>query len=348
MDNWEQLLISPLTKIRDAILKIDKLGKRIVIVVDENRRLMGTLTDGDIRRALIKQISFDGPVSQIMCKTPRFVQTNWAPNQIKEIMEQNSLLQLPLLNEMGRVVGVETLQEIYSRNKFDNPILLIAGGFGKRLHPLTENCPKPLLNVGDKPILELIIERFKSAGFHRFYISTHYLHDMIECTIGEGSRWGVSIRYIYEEQPLGTGGSLGLLPKQEIHLPLIMMNADLVTAINFENLLSFHKEHGGIATMCGRKYEHIVPYGVIQSNGYKVISIEEKPVHSFFINAGVYVVEPALIQQISAGHAIDMPTILEAQMSMGNQVNLYPLHEYWLDIGRKEDYKLAQLEAINL
>ncbi len=348
MKNWEQLLISPHTKISDAIFNLDKCGKRVVIVVDENRLLLGTLTDGDIRRALIKQVSLDLPVNQIMCKTPKVVQNNWASDQVQIIMEQHDLLHIPIVDENGSVVGLETLQEIYKRHFFDNPVLLIAGGFGKRLYPLTENCPKPLLNIGDKPILTLIIERFKTAGFHTFFISTHYLHDMIEKTIGDGSKWGVTIEYLYEEKPLGTGGALGLLPMDQINAPLIMMNADLLTEINFENLLSYHKEHQGIATICGRKYEHVVPYGVIQSNGFKVISIEEKPTHRFFINAGIYVIEPELIHRMIPGQRIDMPTILEHQLSIGNSVNLYPIHEYWLDIGRIEDFNLAQLDITKL
>lgn len=350
MQNWELLLVKPQTKIIDAISTLDKLGKRLILIADDDHVLLGTVTDGDIRRALIKQIPMDRPVSDIMCKEPKFVRADWIPEVVKTTMEQHDLLHLPILDRDHKIVGLQTLQDLLKKQTlhFDNPVFIIAGGFGTRLHPLTENCPKPLLKVGSKPILELILERFISSGFHRFFISTHYLHDMISDYFGDGSRWGVTIEYIYEDKPLGTAGGLGLLPHHEIEKPLIMMNADLMTTLDFASLLSFHELHGGAATMCARKYEHRVPYGVIQSNEHRVLSIEEKPVHSWFINAGIYVLSPQLVKSVIPGQHLDMPTLLEIQIAAGQHVNVFPVHEYWLDIGRMEDYQLAQIEVAEL
>jgi NDP-sugar pyrophosphorylase family protein len=205
-----------------------------------------------------------------------------------------------------------------------------------------------MLKVGQKPILELIIENFVSAGLHRFFISTHYMPGMIRDHIGDGSRWGVSVRYVHEEQPLGTGGALGLLPHEEIDMPMVMMNGDLLTNLNFHHLLAFHETHSGVATMCVREYEHRIPYGVVQSDGHRINSMVEKPLQRFFINAGIYLLSPEFVHEVPAGQRVDMPTLLEQQIARGRSVNMFPIHEYWLDIGRIEDFQRAQAEIGNL
>jgi dTDP-glucose pyrophosphorylase/CBS domain-containing protein len=347
MKNWKALLVRPETAIADAIKVLDKGGQRIVIVTDVSGRLLGTVTDGDVRRALIYHVSMDLPVEQIMCKTPRSAKSDWNRERALATMEKYQLLQLPIIDDNDRIIGVETLYEV-CKPHYNNPVLLIAGGLGTRLHPLTLDCPKPLLKVGDKPILELILERFINAGFHRFFISTHFKSEMIREHFGDGRKWGSTINYVYEDKPLGTGGALGLLPHEEIDLPLIMMNGDLLTNLNFEHLLSFHEEHANIATMCVREYKHSVPYGVIQSIDHQVVSMVEKPTHRFFINAGVYVFSPELVKSCTPGVHIDTPTLLEQQIAMGKKVNMFPIHEYWLDIGRMEDFQLAQNEYAGL
>jgi NDP-sugar pyrophosphorylase family protein len=220
----------------------------------------------------------------------------------------------------------------------------MAGGFGTRLRPLTNNCPKPMLKVGDKPILEQILLNFVEAGFHRFYISTHYMPEVIRDYFGNGEKWGISIQYVHEEEPLGTGGALGLLPHDEIDQPLFMMNGDLLTSLNLHSFLEFHETHNGVATMCVREYEHQVPYGVITSEGTQIKSMVEKPVHRFFVNAGIYLLDPALVKSVVPGTRIDMPTLLEGQIDGGSAVNMFPIHEYWLDIGRMDDFHKAQTE----
>jgi dTDP-glucose pyrophosphorylase len=344
MKQWESTLIGPETSLETAIETLDREALRIVMVVNAERRLLGTLTDGDLRRALLKHLPLATHVGEVMCKTPRTATRDWSRERILADMEKYQLLQLPVIDQEGRVIGLETLHDLLHKRHRDNPVFLMAGGFGTRLRPLTHNCPKPLLKVGEKPILELILESFINAGFHRFFISTHYMPEMIREHFGDGSRWGVSIRYIHEEEPLGTGGALGLLPHDEIDLPLFMMNGDLLTTLNFQNLLEFHQDHAGVATMCVREYEHCVPYGVIQSEGHRICSMVEKPVYRFFINAGIYLLSPELVKSVAPGTRIDMPTLLEREIADGKDVNMFPVHEYWLDIGRMEDFQRAQQE----
>lgn len=342
MKKWEKILVGPTTSLEHAIEVLDKGALRIAIVVDEQRRLLGTLTDGDIRRALLRHLPLDIAVSEVMCASPQVARREWTREHILSIMETTQLLQLPVVDEQNAVVGLETLHDLLDKRQLDNPVFLMAGGFGTRLYPLTQDCPKPLLKVGGKPILELILESFVEAGFHRFYMSTHYLPEMIREHFGDGKRWGVSIKYIHEEEPLGTGGALGLLPHEEINLPMLMMNGDLLTRVNYRGLLQFHQEHDNIATMCVREYEHKVPYGVITSDGHRVTGMVEKPVQRFFINAGIYIVSPELVRSVKPGTRVDMPTLLESAMTKGSDVTMFPMHEYWLDIGRIEDFKRAQ------
>jgi NDP-sugar pyrophosphorylase family protein len=263
------------------------------------------------------------------------------------VMESTRLLQLPVVDAERRIIGIETLHDMLDRKRLDNPVFLMAGGFGKRLYPLTQDCPKPMLKVADKPILELILQSFADAGFHRFFISTHYLPEVIRDHFGDGSRWDVSIRYVHEEEPLGTGGALGLLPRDEIDQPLFLMNGDLLTRVDFRSLLDFHERHGGAATLCVREYESQIPYGVIQSDGHRISHIVEKPTQRFFINAGIYMLSPELIQRVTPGDRIDMPTLLEREIGAGREINMFPVHEYWLDIGRMDDFQRAQQAGLN-
>lgn len=342
MKNWQTLLVKPDTTMSDAIEVLDRGAQRIVLVVDTEAHLLGTVTDGDIRHALIKRMPMDLPIHQIMCVTPKTAQEDWNRDLILSTMEKHALLQLPIVDAQNRIVGLETLHDILKKRRRDNPVFLIAGGLGTRLHPLTHACPKPLLKIGEKPILELILERFIDAGFHRFFISTHFMPEMINAYFGDGSRWGVTIQYIHEDHPLGTAGALGLLPHDEIDLPLFMMNGDLLTSLNFQNLLDFHHEQDALATVCVREYEHRVPFGVISFEGHRITSIVEKPVQRSFINAGIYLLSPEFIRSVSPGARTDMPDLLLRHIHAGRPVNMFPIHEYWLDIGRMDDFKQAQ------
>lgn len=342
MKNWKNITVLPDLSFAEALSVLDQRGQRIVLVTDEQDRLLGTVTDGDVRRALLRHEPMETPISKVMCATPRVAELNWSREKTLAVMEDSKLLHLPVVDAERRVVGLETLHEMLDRRRFDNPVFLMAGGFGKRLYPLTQDCPKPMLKVGDKPILELILQSFVDAGFHRFFISTHYLPEVICEHFGDGSRWGVSIRYVHEESPLGTGGALGLLPHEEIDLPIFLMNGDLLTHVDYLSLLEFHQKHGGAATLCVREYESQVPYGVVQSAGHRITQIVEKPVQRYFISAGIYMLSPALVRSVVPGERIDMPNLLEREIGAGRDVNMFPVHEYWLDIGRMDDFNRAQ------
>ncbi len=348
MKNWKTLLIRPETTMLAAIDVLDKGAQRIVLVVDAQSHLLGTVTDGDIRTALIRRMSMDIPVQQIMCKTPKTAHVDWSRELMLATMEKYQLLQIPIVDTHNRIAGLETLHHILKKRHRDNPVFLIAGGLGTRLHPLTHVCPKPLLKVGDKPILELILERFIDAGFHRFFISTHYMPELIEVHFGDGSRWGVTIRYVHEALPLGTAGALGLLPHEEIDLPLFMMNGDLLTSLDFQSVLNFHHEQEAYATVCVREYEHCVPFGVMSFDGHRITDIIEKPVHRSFINAGIYLLSPGFTRSVEPNERIDMPFLLTRHINQGHSVNMFPIHEYWLDIGRMDDFKQAQEDVMSL
>jgi dTDP-glucose pyrophosphorylase len=345
MKQWQAVLIAPQTRLQDAIATLDREGLRIALVVDHERRLLGTLTDGDVRRALLKQVPLTADVALAMNAHPVSATLDWSRERLLALMEEHQLLHVPVLDAAGRVLDLETLHGLLHKRHKSNGVFLMAGGFGTRLQPLTDHCPKPMLRVGDKPILELIVENFINAGFNRFYISTHYMAETIRAHFGDGSRWGASIRYVHEDQPLGTAGALGLLPHEEIQQPLFMMNGDLLTNLNFESLLKFHVEHDSLATMCVREYEYRVPYGVVESDGHRVRAMTEKPVHRFFVNAGIYVVSPELVRSVTPGERVDMPTLLERHMARGRDIQVFPLHEYWLDIGRMEDFQRAQFDV---
>jgi dTDP-glucose pyrophosphorylase/CBS domain-containing protein len=345
MKPWQNALVGPNVPLEVAIDILDKAGLRIALVVDEDLRLLGTLTDGDVRRVLLRHQSLDLQVSRVMNLKPKVSGLDWPNSKVLATMEAFQLLHLPRVDDSGKLVGLDDIHDLLDLRRHANPVFLMAGGFGTRLRPLTENCPKPMLLVGGKPILEQILIRFVDAGFHRFYISTHYLPEVIRDYFADGSKWGVSIQYIHEKEPLGTGGALGLLPRDEIDLPLFVMNGDLLTSINFHSLLEFHNSHEGPATMCVREYEHQVPYGVITTEGNRIKTMVEKPVHKFFINAGIYVLSPELVKSVGSGVRIDMPSLLEHEMQGGRIVNTFPLHEHWIDVGRMEDFDMAQSQT---
>jgi len=345
--NWESILIGPESTVRDALKIIDEGALRTALIVSEIRELLGIVSDGDIRRGILAGIALDACVCDVMNTSPTVVTKDASKQQFIDIMESKDILSIPLI-ENGIVIGLHTLHESLLIKKIDNPVFLMAGGFGTRLRPLTNNCPKPLLKVGDKPILEITLLNFIKSGFTNFYISTHYMPDMIMAHFGDGSKWDVNITYVYEESPLGTGGALGLLPDDLPKLPLIMMNGDVLTNMDFLKLLDFHVNEFADASMCVREYEYQIPYGVIQGENGKITSMVEKPTHLFHINAGIYVLNPDIFEQVKENEKIDMPTLLEKKIQAEGNVIMFPIHEYWLDIGRMEDYQRAQADIHTL
>jgi len=341
-ENWKQVLVSTHTSAEAALKVLDDGGLRLVLVVDELGKLVGILTDGDVRRALLKRINFgDAKVADVMRESPITAPAGTSRDALSRLMEVHSLLHIPLLSQDGVLIGLETYRDLLEKRRRDNWVFLMAGGFGTRLRPLTDNCPKPMLSVSGKPMLESILNGFIEAGFHRFYISVHYLAETIKSHFGDGSRWGVTIVYIEEEVPLGTGGALGLLPETN-GLPLIMMNGDILTRLDFNALLDFHEAQRSQLTMCIREYEMQVPFGVVEGTGSMVTAITEKPIQRFFINAGVYVVAPETVARTRPVRRLDMPNLVKEIIADNKNVTMFPIREYWLDIGRHEDFDRAQ------
>lgn len=347
MFDWQKIVIKPKDSLEHAIKVLQEGGCRITLVVDSNNKLLGTVTDGDIRRALMRGITMASKISEVMNKAPVTANKADPREYIMTLMNDMSLIHIPIIDDSGGIFGLETIQMLHEKPSFDNPVFLMAGGFGTRLHPLTENVPKPLLEIGKKPILKTIIEQFIRHGFHDFYISTHFKSNLIKDYFQNGSQLGVSIHYIYEDSPLGTAGSLGLLPDNLPDLPIIMMNGDLLTKVNFKDLLDFHESNTAEATMCVREYDYQVPYGVVDIEGCSIKKIEEKPVYNFFVNAGIYVLNKSLINKVDGKSRLDITDFLEKELDSG-KVNAFPIHEYWLDIGRMEEYEKANQDVFTI
>ena len=296
-----------------------------------------------MRRGLLNGSNLEDKVSSVMNTDFISADAGSSRESLVALMKEKDVLSIPLLSN-GVVVGIETLRHALEKPKFENPVFLMAGGFGTRLLPLTETCPKPMLSVGNSPILEVVIRSFIKAGFNNFYISTHYMEEMIREHFGDGSQWDVSIQYIHEEEPLGTGGALGLLPDDMPDMPIIMMNGDILTKVDFERLLAFHEENHADVTMCVREYDYQIPYGVISGEDGRIITMVEKPIYQYFVNAGIYVVSPAIFRSVPRHHRIDMPELLEQKISDNHYILMFPIHEYGLDIGRMDDFEKAQAE----
>jgi dTDP-glucose pyrophosphorylase len=343
MKDWKSTLVKPNVSIKDAILIIDTSGLQIALVVNDEMSLLGTVTDGDVRRGILKGISLDTEVSAIMNSNPKTASVAESREMILQRMTGSGLHHIPVIDKHGRVLKIELLEDLIGIPKQENEVILIAGGMGTRLKPLTDNYPKPLLKVGSKPILEIIIDNYIEYGFKQFTISVNYMSEMIEDYFGNGSQWGVNIKYLHEDKRMGTAGALGLLHHRP-EIPFFVMNADLLTKVNFQQLMSFHKEQQSTATMCVRQYDLQVPYGVVHIEDHKLLSIQEKPIHHFFINGGIYILEPEVLDYIPKNDYFDMPSLFEKVVENKKTASVFPIREYWLDIGQKNDFDRANNE----
>ena len=343
--NWKSVLLSPDDPVAEAIKVLDRDDSRIVLVVEEDNKLVGTITDGDIRRGLLKGCSLDALLSDVMNPDPKVGSVGDDRKVTERRMVNLSVRQMPIVDADRVVRGLKTLQQLNERKTFKNPVFIMAGGFGTRLLPLTNDVPKPMLKIGGKPILERILEGFIKSGFSEFYISTHYKAEIVKNYFGTGERWGVDIHYVFEDVPLGTGGALGLLPDSITKLPIIMMNGDILTNIDYRKLIEFHDDLKGIATVCVKEYDIQVPYGVVEGEKHQVKKIVEKPVRRFFVNAGIYVLNPILLDGKDGSSYLDMPSFLEELIEQGKKVSMFPIHEYWLDIGQMDEFERAQKEV---
>mgnify|MGYP005987824073 CR=1 FL=1 len=343
MKNANDILISKNASLKHALEIIDKGTMRIAIVVNKNNQLLGTLNDGDIRRALLAGLSLEDDISTIYYTNPRVANIHESKEEIIAKAIKEKVYQIPIVNDENKLVDVLDLATLLTTKKRKNTVILMAGGLGTRLRPLTDNTPKPLLHVGDKPILQTIIENFASQGFVNIIISLNYKSNMIKEYFGDGSKFGANISYINETKRLGTAGSLSLL-KNNPEEPFFVMNGDLLTNVDFVKLLDFHSFSSAMATMCVREYQYQIPYGVIQTNQEKIISIEEKPINKFFVNAGIYLLSPHILEYIPNDEFFDMPTLFEKLIENNKNTLSFPIHEYWLDIGQHHDFEKANEE----
>lgn len=343
MKDWNKVAVSPETSIKKTIDVIDKMSLQIALVVDSENRLLGTVTDGDIRRGLLKGYSLSDHVDKVYHRNPMTASSETPLEQIHFRMKRFYISQLPVIDAYGKVVSLEILKDILSKDPKKSPVVLMAGGLGSRLRPLTDDCPKPLLKVGGKPILEIILEKFVDEGFQNFFISINYMGDSIRSYFGDGSRWGVSIEYLEENQRLGTAGGLALFPEPPDE-PVIVMNGDLLTKINFNALLNFHKDSRASATMCVREHEVSIPYGVVRAESARLIELQEKPVQKILVNAGIYVLSPEALRLIPENQYFDMTELFNQMIELNWHTSVYQIKEYWIDIGRMKDFEMANVE----
>lgn len=343
MTNINDILISPETTILTALEVLGESQQKIVLVVDPDKKLLGTIVDGDIRRAILRKQSLDDSVATVMTTQPVTIGTGTSSAVALQMMQDRQISHLPVVDAENRVLGIEILAGLLQAKSHDNWVVLMVGGLGSRLRPLTENTPKPLLSVGGQPLLETIIEKFRSQGFRKFFLSVNYKAEMIQSYFGNGERWGVTIDYLFEESPLGTAGALSLLPEKPT-APVLVMNGDILTSVDFAKVLSFHEDTAADATMCLREYDIEVPFGVATVQDQFVTKISEKPVQSFFVNAGIYLLNPDVVASVPPGVPLDMPDLITGLLSNGQKTAAFPLREYWIDIGRLQDFERAQRE----
>jgi dTDP-glucose pyrophosphorylase/predicted transcriptional regulator len=338
--NINNITIDEQVSILDTLKIIDQSSKRLALVVDTNNKLLGTISDGDIRRALLRSINLEDSIKDIYCKCPTVANINDSKESIINTCISKKLHQIPIVDNDNNLVGLEILDELLSKKSRSSKVVLMVGGLGTRLRPLTEDIPKPMLQVGDKPILQTIIERFAAYGFTNIIMCVNYKSSIIQDYFGDGTQFGLDIEYVLEEKRMGTAGALGLI-KDKLTEPFFVMNGDLLTNVNFEHLYDYHLSTNAIATMCVRKYDFQVPYGIVNIDNSKVTSIEEKPIYDFFVSAGIYMLSSEVLDYIPEGEYYDMPTLFETLIENKKNTLSFPLREYWLDIGRLEDYEKA-------
>lgn len=339
---WQATLLPLGSTIQQAIYSLEVSGLQIVLATKNGNKLVGTLTDGDIRRAFLRGLSLESSIDEVINPKPLIVPPEISRDVVLQLMQMNKLHQLPVVDADGVVIGLHVWDSIVAPTVLENWMVIMAGGKGTRLRPHTENCPKPMLEIGGKPMLEHIIERAKRDGFNHFLISLHYLGEMIEDYFGDGGKLGVNISYIHEDVPLGTAGSLSLMTSRPM-LPFIVTNGDVLTDIHYNDFLDFHIRQCAHATMAVRQHEIQNQFGVVRTNGVEIEGFEEKPVYRSHVNAGIYVLSPNVLDHLECGEHCDMPTLFERIKKKDGRTIVYPMHEPWLDVGRPEDLYKARV-----
>ena len=342
-DSWRKAILPVDATMEQAINSLNSSGLQIVLIVTEDDRLIGTVTDGDIRRGLLRGLELTTPVDAIVQRRPLVAPLEMSLNAVLQLMQINRIHQLPVVDGQRRVVSLHVWNELIMSPQLLNLMVIMAGGQGTRLRPFTETCPKPLLPVAGKPMLEHIIERARKDGFYHFVLAIHYLGHMIEDYFGNGSRWQVRIDYVREEQPLGTAGALNLLTPRPTS-PFVVTNGDVMADVRYAEMLDFHIRYNATATMAVRLHEWQNPFGVVNTSGVDIVGFVEKPITRAHINAGIYVLDPCTLDNLVADERCDMPELFTRVMERRQRTIVYPMHEPWLDVGRPLDYQRVEKE----
>jgi dTDP-glucose pyrophosphorylase len=343
MKSYNNILLTANATIKEALITIDLGAMRIALIVDDKKKLIGTLTDGDIRRGLLNNLSLSDSIESVIFRTPTMCKVTDSKEKILEVALAKNIYQIPIVDDDGVLVGIEEVDTLLKSESRPNRVVLMVGGLGTRLRPLTDHTPKPMLKVGDKPILETIILNFKKHGFTNIILSVSYKAEVIESYFGNGSDFGVHIEYIHEDKRMGTAGALSLM-REKLNEAFFVMNGDLLTNLNFETMMEYHLNNHSLATMGVRAYDFQVPYGVVKVEGKDIIGIEEKPTHHFFVSGGVYILDSQVLNLIPNNEYYDMPTLFEKIISKNMKSISFPIREYWMDIGRLEEFKKANDE----
>jgi dTDP-glucose pyrophosphorylase/CBS domain-containing protein len=337
---FESAVVSPDTSIADAIAALDKAGTGALVLCTQGRVLRGLLTDGDIRRAILQDKPMNAPCDTIATRVPMVAPRFITSAEALDLMNQHDINHLPLVDAENRVVEFLLRKDLIPDVRLDLSAVIMAGGYGKRLLPLTENVPKPMLPVGDRPLLELIIGQLRRSGIRDVNLTTHYLPESIVNHFGDGQKFGVRLNYVKEDHPMGTAG--GLRQMNRPTGPILVINGDILTGVHFQEMLIYHRQHLAELTVGVRRYDMQVPFGVVECKGERITKLREKPSLSFFINAGTYLLEPSAWDYIPEGRRFDMTDLIQALLDDGRPVASFPIMEYWLDVGRHEDYQKAQ------
>lgn len=348
MANFGALFVSTAATLGETIRVIDAGRLGLALVSDADGRLVGTVTDGDIRRGLLRGFSLDVSIEQVMHREPIVAPIGTPRAELLRTMQAREIVHIPLVDGDARVLGLEVLPDLLGAVEMkENVVVVLAGGRGTRLAPLTVYTPKPLLPLGDRSILEVLIEQIAGCGFHRFLLAVNYHADQIEQRLGDGSALRVDISYLREDRPLGTAAPLRTA-RAHLTRPFIVVNGDLLTKLNFEHFLAFHAQAGNTVTMGVKEYTHQIPYGVVCMSSGEVVAVEEKPLQSWFVNAGIYVLDPTALDFIPDDGPFDMPELIRDILARGRRAGAFPIHEYWRDIGAYSDYQLANVDYLKL
>ena len=348
--NIETTLVGPRWTIRRVMEQIDRNGYGLAVVVDDDRRLLDTVTDGDVRRAILNHSDLDLSIETLMGRErltgrtqPVTAPAGTPAADLLRQMSELGIRHVPLLDREGRVMDVAVLWELVREYELPITAVIMAGGYGARLRPLTDEVPKTMLPVGDRPVLERIVGQLRESGIRRMNVTTHYKKEVISEHFGDGHEFGIEIQYVEEDRPLGTAGALSLVEAAED--PILVINGDILTGLDFRAMLDFHRDHQADMTVAVKQQDMEIPFGVVEVDGVRVTGITEKPTVTHFINAGIYLLDPTVRRFIPRGQPYDMPDLIARLVSEGLIVVGVPVTEYWMDIGRVEDYRRAQTEV---